>query len=97
MLQSTIKAKHFDSTFLANLQPFLADCNDAVQNLARELDKVKKESPSAASSQQSLKGKLANASKALLYLLRKSLLKKLHDFIREVRENLSMATCLVHL
>ncbi len=76
---------------------FVADCSDAVENLVRMLDEVKKEQLSGTEARQSLWGRLGNASKTLLYPFHRSFLKKLQGFVREVCYNLSAATCLVQL
>jgi hypothetical protein len=95
MFKSTINDQQFDSKARADIAPFIADCGDAVTNLERELDKVKKEPPIAPGSR--LKAKLGNASKALRYPFRESTLKELQGFVGEVRENLSLAANSVNL
>jgi hypothetical protein len=98
MLRNTIKDNCFDATTQAHIESHIADCGDAVQNLARELEKVKKEVPlSVPGGRLSLKGKLGNAGKTLLYPFRESTLKKLRGFIEEVCENLAVATSSVQL
>jgi hypothetical protein len=93
--ESTINDQQFDSKARADIAPFLTECEDAVKNLERELEKVKKEPPTASGGR--LKAKLGNASKTLLYPFRESTLKKLQGFVGEVRENLSLAASSVHL
>jgi hypothetical protein len=97
LLEGTINDKDFNSAARADIAPFLADCADAVQNLAHELDKVKRDLPAATGGRQSVKGKLSSAGKTLLYPFRESTLKKLLGFVGEVRENLHTATSSVHL
>jgi archaellum component FlaC len=98
VLGDTVKANCFDARTQAHIGSHIADCDDAIQNLARELEKVKKAVPlSATGGCLSLKGKLGNAGKTLLYPFRESTLKKLRGYVEEVCENLAVATRSVQL
>jgi hypothetical protein len=98
MLSSTMKDYSFDGNAHAAIKDYIADCDEAVRNLARELEKVRKEAPQpAAGGRLSLKDKLGNASKTLLYPFRESTLRKLRGFVEEVCENLALATSSVQL
>jgi hypothetical protein len=102
VLGRTMKDDRFDSTSRAHVQRCLADCDDAVQNLSRELNKVNLEAPKSAGSSSSSSGlsvraKLGNTGKRLLYPFRESTLKKLRGYVEEMCENLSMAIGTVQL
>ncbi len=98
MLRGTIKDSCFEAITQQHIESYITDCGDAVQNLARELEKVKKVvPPSVPGGQLSLKGRLGNAGKTLLYPFRESTLKKLRDYVEEVCENLAVATSSVQL
>ncbi len=45
VLRSTMNDDTFDRGAQAHVERFVADCSDAVQNLARELDKIKLKGP----------------------------------------------------
>jgi hypothetical protein len=69
-----------------HVDSFIADCSEAVQHLARELEKIKKDEPPSAGDQLSMKAKLSNAGKTLLYPFCESTLTKLRGYVEEVRE-----------
>ncbi len=103
-LSRTMKNDRFDSASRAHVQRCLADCDEAVQNLSRELNKVNLEAPqsaggssSSSSSRLSVKAKLSKTGKKLLYPFRESTIKKLRGYVEEMCENLSMATGMVQL
>ncbi len=98
VLGDTIKDNCFDASTQAHIESCIADCDDAIQNLARELEKMKKAVPLLGSGGRlSLMGKLSNAGKTLLYPFRESTLKKLRGYVEEVCENLTVATSSVQL
>jgi hypothetical protein len=97
-LRRNLEGDCFDAGTQTHMESYIADCRDAIQNLARELETTKKEVPmSAPGGRLSLKGKFANAGKTLMYPFRESTLKKLRGYVEEVCENLAIAMSSVQL